>query len=107
MGRPSRIHDQALSEDLRLTMRTRGISVAQVALAIDFSRATVHRALQSGSFSRSLRAAVYTFIDVPAGEKSPHELLQKSLHLLELSDRLRRDAERMISLVLDQSAKTQ
>jgi len=87
-------------------MSVRQLSVEQVATSIDFSRATLHRALQTGTFSRALKVAVHAFVGATNETKSPQELLQQSLHLLELSDKLRRDAERMISLALDQLGQT-
>jgi hypothetical protein len=80
--------------------------VAQVATTVGFSRATLHRALQTGSFSRPLKIAVNAFVGATGKTGSSQDLLQKSLQLLELSDKLRRDAERMISLALDQSGQT-
>lgn len=106
MGRPSRQSDILLRDELRDIIAVRKLSVGEVAVTIGFSRSTLHRALQTGSFSRALKAAAHAFIGKSEKPLSSQQLLHKSLHLLELSDKLRRDAERMISLALDQSSQT-
>ena len=69
-------------------------------------KGTISRALSTMTFSRSLAARISHLVS-PSGTTAPiSELLQKSLRLLSMSDRLRQDAERMLSQALDQTTQT-
>lgn len=107
MGRPARLDDQHLRERLRSAMTSRGMSASDVAKVLGVSRATVHRALQTGTFSRPVQLAAAGFVGSSTTDRHLQGLLQESLHLLGLSDKLRKEAERMIFLALDQSGQTQ
>lgn len=106
MARPSRIADQDLAERLREQMHSHGWTGSDVARMLRVDKGTVSRALSSSSFSLALRPRVAMLID-PAGQSSISELLHNSLHKLRLADKLRRDAEVMISTALDLSQQNQ
>jgi hypothetical protein len=101
MGRPSRTPDRRLAEQVRAFMRDNRIDGSELAMLLDVDPATVSRSLSSEAFSRGMRERVVDLV-VPqtARTKLPH-LLQESLHLLAISDRLRERAEAMVRQAID------
>lgn len=106
MGRPARKLDVVLAEDLRSYMDENGRTVTEVAAMVGVDKATISRALATATFSRSLDAKVAYLVKPRPSSSSVGNLLQKSLHLLEMSDRLRVEAERMLTQALDRATQT-
>jgi hypothetical protein len=106
MGRPARIFDEHLHEALRSYMKMYGRTVTEVAAMVSADKGTISRALSTRTFSRSLATRIASLIAPTTDAMSVKVLLQKSLHLLTMSDRLRRDAERMLSQALDLTTQT-
>ena len=100
MARPSRKIDMALATRLRGQMRERGWTGSDVAKLIDVDKGTISRALGTNSFSPALHSRLLALLE-PERADGTSELLHKSLHILRLSDKLRRDAEAMIAKALD------
>lgn len=102
MGRPKRIADPVLSKRLHAYMQDRALTGTDMAAMLQVDKATISRAIADAAFSSALRFQITLLID-PVASEAPHKLLHKSLHLLSISDRLRQDAEAMISKALDLS----
>lgn len=107
MGRPARVHDKDLAEQIRSHLSERGLTLTEAATAIGVDKSTLSRSLKNSAFSHSLRGAVATLIRDDEGTTSAATLLHKSLHLLNLSDKMRQDAERMIAEALDRITKNE
>lgn len=107
MGRPARVHDRDLAEQLRSHLREHGLTLTEAAAAIGVDKSTLSRSLKNSAFSHSLRGAVATLIRDDEGITTATKLLHKSLHLLNLSDRIRQNAERMIAEALDRITKNE
>lgn len=103
MGRPAKIFDKDLAEQLRQHMAARGLSTADIGLTLGVDKATISRSLKDNSFSRQLRTRVAAHLGSSLPPKASEDLLQEALHLLRKSDKLRLDAERLIAEALSRS----
>lgn len=101
MGRPARIADPELAKRLLSYMQSKEASLSDMADMLRMDKATVCRTLRDGAFSSVTRTRVTALLDASATGESVGQLLQKSLHLLQESGKLRLEAERMIAQALD------
>jgi transcriptional regulator with XRE-family HTH domain len=107
MGRPKRLPDPVLAARLRSYLKERRRTVTDVAAMVGVDKATVSRALADEAFSRNLQSKIATLTQGTGSKATIATLLQESLRLLTTSDRLRQDAERLLSQALDRAAQTQ
>jgi hypothetical protein len=106
MGRPKNLADADLADRLRRFMRERSWTGSDVAVALLVHKSTISRALDRGTFSPALRPHVASLIAGGDGEDVGN-LLQESLRILAVSDRLKLDAEAMIARALDLARQNQ
>lgn len=103
MARPTRTRNPDLARDLRTHMAERGYSTADIGAATGVDKATISRSLKKGAFSDKLATRLSSLLTKAPAQQTPERLLQESLRLLRVSDKLRADAERMIAQALDQT----
>lgn len=106
MGRPAKRLDEKLHLELRSYMDLHGLTSTEVAAMVGVDKGTISRALSTMTFSRSLATRIVRLVSPSSATKPISKLLHKSLHLLSISDRLRQDAERMLSQALDLTTQT-
>lgn len=82
-------------------MQDHALDGSELAMLLDVHPATVSRSLARNAFSRSTRERITALIVPEAARKKLPTLLQKSLHLLAISDRLRAQAEAMVREAID------
>jgi transcriptional regulator with XRE-family HTH domain len=105
VGRPSRIADIELAEEIREFMNNHGLSLSAMAASLGIDKSTLSRSLKARSFSRRVRNRASLAIRAAEGGESTEKLLLKALRLLELSGTIRSEAELAISQAIDQAAK--
>jgi len=107
MGRPRRTSDPDLASRLRGYLAERRCTLTDVARTIGVDKATVSRAMAEEAFSSDLRTRIAALTRGVQHQETVVDMLQESLRLLASADRLRQDAERLLSQAIDRAARTQ
>lgn len=94
-----------LAERARAHMAEHRLNQTAMADALGVDKATLSRSLATSSFSQRVRSKLIGLVDLEVDGRPVEELLRKSLHILERSNKLRTRAEAMLMLAIDRASE--
>jgi IS30 family transposase len=100
-GRPPKIPNKSLADELSRELAARGWSMRRLAFEANLHVSTVTRSIKEGSFTDSVRSALLIVLGKGGGKNEMANKLQKALRLFDHSNKIRSLAEIALREALD------